>query len=347
MNRPRGFTRKEFLVIGVVLAVCVALGLPALQAARERARRNACANNLQLIGLGIHNYGQANKVFPPGTICATAPVGPSNQYDVWGEAAQSGPGFYGTSFLLRIVPYTDSSGFFWNNGCGISNRTVLAWNGRSNFAIAAADIREFYCPTRRAGLRPCDRAMMLSPAWTGGGSDYGGCAGRHAAFTLQTGYNLCDATMHYQPSFRPTYNGKSADDSEVHRRGVFGRVNECSVGAELREGVSAIIVTGELQRITTGKFSSKDGWAIGGPATLFTTGAMFHGSGATLAPTDSPKDGLLMNNGFFGSPGSDHAGGANFGMADGSVKFLGTSIDPDLFTRLGCMNAVPIYCRPE
>ena len=88
-------------------------------------------------------------------------------------------------------------------------------------------------------------------------------------------------------------------------------------------------MTGELQRITDFTPTSKDGWAIGGPATLFTTGAMFRRNGNTVVPVASADaGGMLMNNGFFGSPGSDHANGANFGMADGSVTFLCTRWTP-------------------
>ena len=100
---------------------------------------------------------------------------------------------------------------------------------------------------------------------------------------------------------------------------------------------------GELQRITTISPGSKDGWAIGGPATLFTTGAMIHFDGRKCTNVASPDDGMLSNNMFWGSPGSDHYGGANYGMADGSVKFLSTSIDPTIFALWGSIaDRVPL-----
>ena len=78
--------------------------------------------------------------------------------------------------------------------------------------------------------------MMLSPEWTGGGTDYGGCAGRHAAFSLPTGYNLCDATMHYDPEFIPAPITK-AQRYARHRWGIFGRVNISTKSSEIRDGL--------------------------------------------------------------------------------------------------------------
>jgi prepilin-type processing-associated H-X9-DG protein len=51
-----------------------------------------------------------------------------------------------------------------------------------------------------------------------------------------------------------------------------------------------------------------------------------------------------MNNGFFGSPGSDHSGGANFGLADGSVAFMSDAMDPNIFAVLGCVSSGRSAC---
>ena len=340
------FTWIELVAVIVVLGVVIALLLPAIESGREAARRISCLHHLKQIGFALHNYATVNKVFPPGTICATDSIQPSNQYDVWGEAAQTGSGFQGTGFLLPIMPffYNDNKiASRWDHSVGISCTTGRG--GYSNFALASTDpkdsalasIEELYCPTRRNALRSDDSAMMLSSAWTGGGTDYGGCAGRHAAFTLKTGYNLCDATMYYEPSFYPTpFKGKK-DDKPEKRWGIFGRVNVSTKFKEITDGLSNTIMTGELQRITDLTPGSKDGWAIGGPATLFTTGAMMAFDGRTVSCAASPSKGRLSNNHFWGSPGSDHPGGANYGMADNCVRFLSESMDPAVFALLGSM----------
>jgi prepilin-type processing-associated H-X9-DG protein len=330
ISSRRAFTWVELVVVVIVLAVLLALLVPFLGDTGQAARRITCNNNLKQIGLAIHNYGTASKVFPPGVTCSPANIA-AGQADPWTDAQLASPGAHGTSWLLRTLPFIE--------GC----TTTKAWDfhysvtGGTNAAIASLDVRGLYCPTRRNALRSGDNAMLPSTSWTGGGTDYGGCAGRHAAFTLDTGYNLCDATMYYEPNFFPSPFKSEKDDTPNNRWGIFGRVNVSTTYKEIRDGLSNTIITGELQRITDITPGSKDGWAVGGPATLFTTGALMHRNGTTVTNVAKPGEGCLMNNGFFGSPGSEHYNGANFGMADGSVRYLNTTIDPNIFALLGSM----------
>jgi prepilin-type N-terminal cleavage/methylation domain-containing protein/prepilin-type processing-associated H-X9-DG protein len=347
MSRPRnssgvricrsGYTWIELVVVVVVLAVLLAIGVPALMMAREAARRMTCNANLKQIVMAIHNYGTASKVFPPGTTCSTGPILPQNQYDVWSEAAKSGAAYDGTSFLVRIMRYLSSTAGSLTGGVGL-NAGVQGKPGP-----ATNDVY-LYCPSRRGTLRPGDSVMMLATWWPGGGTDYGGCVGRHVAYdTSSPSHNVLDAGARNAIVFDPGVTVPNvmysvSKDGVAQRWGIFGRVNVSTTFGEVRDGLSNTIMTGELQRIAATDAQhggqnhlSHDGWAIGGDATGFTTG--YGGPNVPINGQPTP----LMNNGFFQSPGSNHSGGANFGMGDGSVRFLNTSVDPNIFALLGSM----------
>lgn len=324
----RGFTLTELLVAIAIISLLVGLLLPAVQSARESARRTHCQNNLKQIAIGVLGYENANSRFPPAAIVSegsnTATC--TGCWNPWAEAqlsAVSPAGSkHGTSWILETLPFLDETAVF--------NSWDKQTNVLGNASIAQTDIRLLYCPTRRSGIRTGqnDHRSLISTSWRGGGTDYGGCYGRLDGFLNET------ADDH-----RFAHRGTAIPGSVGRRDSVFLPNLGVAAGA-IRDGLSNTIMLGEMQRLRpiTGASSaadtynrtSYDGWAAGGVATLFTT---------STDPTHSNPGG--MNNLFFESPGSDHPDGASFAMADGSVHWLDEFIDAKdnnaVFPLLGSM----------
>ncbi len=130
----RGFTLVELLVVIAIIGVLVALLLPAIQAARESARRSQCINNLRQVGIACQLYESSNKVFPTagGTV-----------EQMFSELAKSTHGFETAGWMYQILPYIEQQNLYDRRyGDGGSNA------GFVKTGIVDVPISVFNCPSR-------------------------------------------------------------------------------------------------------------------------------------------------------------------------------------------------------
>jgi prepilin-type N-terminal cleavage/methylation domain-containing protein len=322
--RRSGFTIVELLVVVAIIATLVGLLLPAVQGAREAARRTQCGNNLRQLATAVLAYETQMGHFPAATNTAEKAtcVG---CFDPWKEARLAPGSFtagtrHGTSWILEVLPFMEHK--------TIADQWNRDTNVLGNAALAQTDIPLLYCPSRRGGIRTGadDHKNLVSDSWRGGGTDYGGCQGRLDGFINDTSdrHRYCDMSSNtLTPTIATATAPRIRHDSGL-LDGLFGSTQP-KTAAAARDGLSNAILLGEMQRLrplpgATGgaadNRTSYDGWAVGGVATLF-----------NVATDPERKNPGGINNLFFESPGSDHLGGAFFAMGDGSVRFVSEFVD--------------------
>jgi prepilin-type N-terminal cleavage/methylation domain-containing protein/prepilin-type processing-associated H-X9-DG protein len=156
----RGFTLIELLVVIAIIGVLIALLLPAVQAAREAARRAQCTNNLKQLGIGIHNYHQATNAIP------------------WGD----GPWWIEWSAHTMLLPYIEQGPIynainFGNAGPPIFGQSYVI-NHPTNTTAAYAKISVFLCPSDMDRLTdPNGHNNYMANSGSAPNSTYAGNAG--------------------------------------------------------------------------------------------------------------------------------------------------------------------------
>lgn len=149
-----GFTLVELLVVIAIIGVLVGLLLPAVQAAREAARRMQCTNNMKQIGLALHNYHDTNNGLPYG----------SHHENRWG-------------WQPRLLNFIEQGAEFDS-----LDFSVQAWQG-NNFRYVREVHSSFLCPSDAFGTEIIEEENFAAPDWALSQSDYAACIGDYMNIT--------------------------------------------------------------------------------------------------------------------------------------------------------------------
>ena len=301
-----GFTLIELLVVIAIIAVLIGLLLPAVQAAREAARRAQCVNNLKQLGLAAHNYADVNLCFPSGT------------YFMFPQAPSCPRWKQGPSFFISLLPFVESINGFNAYNANLhpfqsENSTVLGLGLSSLWCPSDADVAQPIVTTEpRNILGSCSGVSGVQPApWRLQHTSYGGSSGPiPVAPTGPAGVDVNYQTMMSQA------------------QGVINFGSTTAIGS-ITDGTSNTLLLGERNYSKVQPLSNK------GPWLLYFSGANSDALCTSMFMINSwKKFNLTANdvavpgggNATTAGAGSNHPGGANFAFADGSVKFLKETI---------------------
>ena len=302
-----GFTLVELLVVIAIIGVLVALLLPAVQAAREAARRTTCQSNLRQVGIALHNFHDARKRFPWGATNTGAPCG--------------GP-FYSklfsyprTGYLVESLPYLEEGTILGQMnmdapGCGV-------WGWGNNLSIIKTLVPIFICPS--------DQGESIGAAPGPGGNK--SAKSNYLAFF--SGNNQKDS---------------AAINDVVSMRAVFGQ-NRGAKMKEITDGTSKTLMVSEYLKGPSTELRGLYGVDHPGMSQIYTVFTPNSSSPDVLYPDPGawksyPEAGLPskygLSSGVDGTAGarSAHAGGVFVLMCDSSVHFATDDVDLILWKSL-------------
>jgi prepilin-type N-terminal cleavage/methylation domain-containing protein len=305
------FTLVELLVVIAIIGVLVALLLPAVQAAREAARRSQCTNNLKQIGLGVHNYESGKKELPYNRYSGNYGISDS----FWGGAQVNGPGApcRAWSWLSTILPYIEQGAVY--ERADIPTKPLAA-----NTAIGLV-IPAFHCPSDE--LQNAD-PLYRARTWYILGTEYVG----------MTNYDgVMGSQSNVAPFAEPNVDG-GGSEPWLNGNGVMAIFAwQSPLGFQnVEDGTSRTFMAGEqafeasrANCFTEGKcYGLGYSWAHSVEASA--TAAIEPNYAVPGQPSLDPMVDTLPYRSQFGF-NSMHPSGLSFVYVDGSVHFINEDID--------------------
>jgi len=335
-RRARAFTLIELLVVIAIIAVLIALLLPAVQAAREAARRMQCANNLKQIGLAIHNYHTATNCFPLG--------GSLSQCDNTGQALN----WTSWSAQALMLPYLEQNPLY----------NAINFNWAATYCQPAQAINSTAYNTRvSAYLCPSDGnagvVRINSYYACSGPSNFGDSVGQSAGiFDMQTKFSIADVTDGTSGTiaFAEALVGDASSFSNLLRNnstvdgGNPGGTRYLSPSLNYAAVFAGVAVCDAAMRANAspGQSTSNtrgDRWGYASPgANLFNNIITPNSKDHPWSTCRFDSAGAAADDARYANAQSNHPGGVNVTMADGSVRFIKDAINGPTWWALGTRN---------
>ncbi|MCA9176906.1 MAG: DUF1559 domain-containing protein [Planctomycetales bacterium] len=326
MMKRRGFTLVELLVVIAIIGVLVALLLPAVQAAREAARRMSCGNNLRQAGIALHNYHDTFKVFPPALLnSGRFTNGATSRYP---EGVRNHTGW------TMLLPYYEGSAAYnainFDFPTNESNPRAggAAPSSIINVPVISSRMKNLECPSHPQAGQNMDR----NPGNT---TDF---------YTMR---NNKRTSYFFSTGVFTDYDDVYETKSEDIRQGAFGN-NGAADFANITDGTSHSIAFGE------GAGGRMKMSTVYGPWGLQGTHTCCHGRVVSLSGSNinsiepatgnsnkwtnwtinAPWEGDVQKRTYAWVFNSAHPAGAQFTLCDASTQFLGDTIDYGVLLRL-------------
>lgn len=330
----RGFTLVELLVVIAIIGILVGLLLPAVQAAREAARRMQCSNNVKQIGLALLNYESAHKRFPPGAIHSSMPRGSGR------SGFSFGPSFYGLILpFVEQVPLYNSLTFSGRSPGYIHEGGGSAFNGglaNRPFVLEAGPIDFMRCPSSDGPIATRRNAdFTYSPF-----AHYAGVAGGidPVTFTERRFFNdgflglIAGGGMlapNIGQKFATCTDGSSNTIIIGEMSGILERLVEDTFSYVAASGT----VHGWLMGTRAGGVPPSYGAGSGGDDRCFNTVSIRY------SPNQEPFanqlfPGMGSNVGANNPLNSRHTGGVMVGLTDGSVHFISENMELETLKKM-------------